>query len=128
MDMKKITTNQVPDMKAIDELSSKIIEMCKEQGENTDNVAVKLKICKDSHGEVMTEISPVLDYHDIEEMSLVELRVYYEKLELQLDELENNEPEEDSDEYEKWEDALSEIEEEMDSVEDRIDELIEENK
>lgn len=126
--MEKITTNQIPNMKAIEEISSKIIDMCKEHEENTDNVAVKLKICKDSHGELMTEISPILDYHDIDEMSLEELSVYHEKLEIQLDELENNEPEEDSDEYEKWEDDRSEIEEEINSVEDRIDELIAENK
>lgn len=126
--MKKIETNQIPNMKTIEEISSKIIDICKEQGENENNVAIKLQIRNDSHGGVVTKITPIFDYQDIDEMNLEKLRVYHEKLEVQLDELENSEPEEDSDEYEKWEDDHIEIEEEIASVEDRIDELIEENK
>lgn len=126
--MKKIETNQIPDMKKIEEISSEIIDIFKEQGENENNIAIKLQIHKDSHGEMITKITPIFDYQDIDEMNLEELRVYLEKLEVQLDELENNEPEEDSDEYEKWEDDHIEIEEEINSVEDRIEELIEENK
>lgn len=89
-------------MKTIEEISSEIIDICKEQGENENNVAIKLQIRNDSHGEVVTKITPIFDYQDIDEMNLEQLRVYHEKLEVQLDELENSEPEEDSDEYEKW--------------------------
>lgn len=40
--MKKIEANQIPDMKTTEEISSEIIEICKEQGENENNIAIKL--------------------------------------------------------------------------------------
>ena len=107
--------------------AAEVIEMIKNYEEKyedgTDGTTIKLRIFKAPNGEVVTEVCSLLEYRDINKMSLEELRTYYEELEDQYDELEGDEPEDDTDEHEEWEDNLSEIEEEMDCIEDRIFEL-----
>ena len=66
----------------------------------------------------------VVEQPDIDNMSLLELREYYEELEEALSELEDQEPkEEDAEEYEKWEDEYSDLESLMEEIEERIDEM-----
>lgn len=125
--MKKETLRQILDMAKDEKNAAEVIEMIKNYEEKyedgTDGTTIKLRIFKAPNGEVVTEVYSLLEYRDINKMSLEELRTYYEELEDQYDELEGDEPEDDTDEHEEWEDNLSEIEEEMDCIEDRINEL-----
>lgn len=125
--MKKETLRQILDMAKDEKNAAEVIEMIKNYEEKyedgTDGTTIKLRIFKAPNGEVVTEVCSLLEYRDINKMSLEELRTYYEELEDQYDELEGDEPEDDTDEHEEWEDNLSEIEEEMNCIEDRIFEL-----
>lgn len=129
--MKKETLRQILDMAKDEKTAAEVIEMIKNFEEKyedgTDGTTIKIKVFKAPNGEVVTEICSLLEYRDISKMSLGELRAYYEELEDQYDELENDEPNGDTAEHEEWEDNLSEIEEEMDCVEDRINELTNSN-
>ena len=129
--MKKETLRQILDIAKDEKTAAEVIEMIKNYEEKyedgTDGTTIKLRIFKAPNGEVVTEVCSLLEYRDINKMSLGELRTYYEELEDQYDELEGDEPEDDTDEHEEWEDNLSEIEEEMDCVEDRINELTNSN-
>ena len=70
----------------------------------------------------------VEEHPNIDNMSLQELREYYEELEDAINGLEDQEPaQEDTEEYEKWEDEYSDIESLMDEIEERIEEMLKEN-
>jgi len=129
--MKKETLRQILDMAKDEKSAAEVLEMIKNYEEKyedgTDGTTVKLRIFKTPDGEVMTELCSLLEYRDINNMNLDELRAYYEELEDQYDKLESNEPDDDTDEHEEWEDNLSEVEEEMDRVEERIAQYFDSN-
>ena len=126
--MKKETLKQMLDMSKDEKTAAEVIEMIKnyedKYEDGTDGTAIKLRVFKGTDGKVVTEICSLLEYRDISQMNLEELRAYYEELEEQYDEISGDEPEdEDSDEYDEWEDLFSELEDEMETVKDRIDAL-----
>jgi len=129
--MKKETLRQILDMAKDEKSAAEVLEMIKNYEEKyedgTDGTTVKLRIFKTPDGEVVTELCSLLEYRDINNMNLDELRAYYEELEDQYDKLESNEPDDDTDEHEEWEDNLSEVEEEMDRVEERIAQYFDSN-
>ena len=66
--------------------------------------------------QINVEERPVID-----DMSLEELREYYDDLEEALSNLEDEEPDGDSDEYDDWEEEHSDLESLMEEVQERID-------
>ena len=126
--MKKETLKELVALSKDEKTAAEVIEMIKnyedKYEDGTDGTTIKLRVFKGPDGKVVTEICSLLEYRDISQMNLEELRAYYEELEEQYDDVSGDEPEdEDSDEYDEWEDLFSELEDEMEAVKDRIDEL-----
>ena len=126
--MKKETLKELLALSKDEKTAAEVIEMIKnyedKYEDGTDGTTIKLRVFKGPDGKVVTEICSLLEYRDISQMNLEELRAYYEELEEQYDDVSGDEPEdEDSDEYDEWEDLFSELEDEMEAVKDRIDEL-----
>lgn len=126
--MKKETLKELLALSKDEKTAAEVIEMIKnyedKYEDGTDGTTIKLRVFKVPDGKVVTEICSLLEYRDISQMNLEELRAYYEELEEQYDEISGDEPEDDdSDEYDEWEDLFSELEDEMEAVKDRIDEL-----
>lgn len=126
--MKKETLKELLALSKDEKTAAEVIEMIKnyedKYEDGTDGTTIKLRVFKGPDGKVVTEICSLLEYRDISQMNLEELRAYYEELEEQYDEISGDEPEdEDSDEYDEWEDLFSELEDEMETVKDRIDAL-----
>ncbi len=78
------------------------------------------QLAKVTMGKLTTEVYVVPEF---EEMSLEELKEYYERLEDKYDDLHNTEPDdEESEAHKDWEDKFEFIEELLEQVEEIIEE------
>ena len=119
--MKRETLRQLLELSKDEKSAAQVLEMIQnyenKYEDGTDGTTIKLRVFKDKEGNVVTEICDLLEYRDINKMSLEELKEYYSELEDEHDELQGEEPDEEgSDEYEEWEDRVCELEDELDEV------------
>lgn len=130
--MKRETLRKLLELSKDEKSAAQVLEMIQnyenKYEDGTDGTTIKLRVFKDKEGNVVTEICDLLEYRDINKMSLEELKEYYSELEDEHDELQGEEPDEEgSDEYEEWEDRVCELEDELDEVYTLISKL-EENE
>lgn len=119
--MKRETLRKLLELSKDEKSAAQVLEMIQnyenKYEDGTDGTTIKLRVFKDKEGNVVTEICDLLEYRDINKMSLEELKEYYSELEDEHDELQGEEPDEEgSDEYEEWEDRVCELEDELDEV------------
>lgn len=119
--MKKETLREILALSKDEKSAAEVLDMIKnyeqKYEDGTDGTTIKLRVFKGKDGKVVTEICDLIEYRDINRMTLDELKEYYVELEEEHDELQGEEPDDEgSDEYDEWEDRVSELEDELDEV------------